>query len=128
MELYRVWTVRTEQHNQVTDPGLSDGLGKVSPDHLIVIFKAYASKPSPVRKNSFLQKTPFNWRRFILDKHNSNVLFSNVDKLVTAYNHLLKNILQSQLQLDLHVPGTMKTSLMPNMFDASWKENGAEQN
>ena len=41
------------------------------------------------------------------------------------YHHLLKIMLQSgqiQLQLDLHVPGTMKTFTVPNMFDASWNE------
>ena len=35
---------------EATDPGLSDGLGKVSRDHLAVILKAYASRPAPLRK------------------------------------------------------------------------------
>ena len=34
---------------EVTDLGLLDGFGKVSRDHLAVIFKAYTSKPAPVR-------------------------------------------------------------------------------
>ena len=36
--------------SMVTNPGLSDGLGKISRDHLAVIFKA-----TPVRKQLFFR-------------------------------------------------------------------------
>ena len=41
---------------EVTDPGLSDGLGKVLRDYLAVIFKAYDSRPAPVRKTVSFRK------------------------------------------------------------------------
>ena len=37
-------------------------------------------------------------------------------------------LLSGQRPLDLHVHGAMKTSMLPDMFDASWNENDAEQN
>ena len=43
-------TCNTVSMVEVTDPGQSDGLGKVSRDHLAVIFISYASRPAPLRK------------------------------------------------------------------------------
>ena len=52
----------------------------------------------------------------------SITLMKKLLHITTSYHHWLKNMLQSgqrQLQLDLHVPGTTNTSMVPNMFDAS---------
>ena len=45
---------------EVSDPGLSDGLGKVSHDYLAVIIKAYVSRPATVRKAVSFRKPRSN--------------------------------------------------------------------
>ena len=40
----------------VTDPGLSDNTGKVSRDHVALLFTAKAAKPAPIKKTITFRK------------------------------------------------------------------------
>ena len=87
---------------EVTEPGLTDRHGKVSCDHLTVIFKAYAFKAAPVRRAvSFrkLRSIDVENDSFKRDIQNTNVFndslsFNDAEELNTAYNNELSSLVE----------------------------------
>ena len=96
---------------EFTDPGLSDGLGKASRDHLAVIFKAYASIPAPVRKVFFRKLCLIDVDSSMRDVQNTKVFsdslcVNNADEMVTANNNELSSTVEE------HAPKRTKTIII----------------
>jgi hypothetical protein len=89
---------------EVNDPGLSDSDGKISRDHVAVIFHIRAEKPAPIRKTVTYRKLRSidieSLRNDIksLEIINSNVIISDVDEHVESFNNSLTSL------IDKHAP------------------------
>ena len=80
---------------EVCDPGLSDSDGKITRDHLAVIFDTRAEKPAPVRKTvTFRKLRSINIESFKNDLKSLDVIsmdttISDVDEYVDTFNVLI---------------------------------------
>ena len=94
----------------VIDPGICDGTGKVSRDHLAVVFRACAAKPAPVRKTiSFRKLRSIDINSFKQDIVKSDILHTSdnsVDRLVEAYSEGLCSL------INIHAPIKTKSIVM----------------
>lgn len=126
---------------QVTDPGLSDGSGKIAQDHFAVMFNALAAKPPPLKKTVTFRKL----RSIDIDKFKADILSSDfltmsqnildAEALVSLYNKEISAI------IDTHAPVCSKTiTLRPSCpwftedlhdakhlkrkFERKWRKSG----
>jgi len=110
----------------VTDPGLSDNTGKVSRDHIAVLFTAKVAKPAPMRKTiTFRKLMAINIDLFKDDIKSSGTLAfsqqsSDVETLVKAYTDELSSLIDKDAPLRTEsnvlrpASGTLKNYMRQN--------------